>query len=171
MAESLSGSPIGSAPVSEFERLLQKTTSEFDRLLQRPLNKPSRPQTEFEALLDKDFKPSIATTVKPKFKFRAKLAGGLKAAGGGSGDDLVGLLMVGAELWNWSEQLKERRAIDMGFKDDAEFSAAKEDVQIASEFASIATEVLTQTKSMLEWKKRKRRQKPKRTVIYGWSRK
>lgn len=171
MAESLTSSPIGSAPVSEFERLLTKQPSDFDKLLAKPLHSTPKAKTDFERLLEKDFKPAVKTTVMPKVKFRTKLGRGLKSAGsGGGGDDLIGLVQLGADLFVWTEKLKEERAIELGFKDDGEFNAAKEDVQIAAEFATIAEAVLSATKAELDWKKKKRRKKLKRTVIYGWTR-
>jgi len=168
MAESLSGSPIGSAPASDFERLLQKQPSEFDRLLAKPLRKVSGPQTDFERLLEKDFKPAHRGTQKPKVKFRRKLG---VARGGGGGDDLIALAMVGAELWAWTEELKQAQAEALGFESVREWNKAKEDVEIAAEFSTLAQTVLELTKGELSFPPAKRKKKAKRTVIYGWSRK
>lgn len=167
MAESLSGSPIGSAPVSEFERLLVKEPSVFDKLVAKEFKPAVR--SDFDRLLEKDFKPATKATRAPKVKFAAKL--GVERVGLRGAANLIGLLMMEKDIEDFLKVAKNKTAKELGFETEEEMKKALEDVSIGREFASIATEVLTQTKSMLEWKKRKRREKPKRTVIYGWSRK
>lgn len=166
MAESLTAQPIGSAPVSDFERLLLKEPSEFDKLLERPLRPTaSSAKSDFERLLEKEFKPAQASTMKPKVKFRAKLG-----VSRGS-DELIGLVMVGAELWAFTEALREEQALRLGFEGASDFNKAREDVSIGAEFATLAEIVLTDVKKSIWVPPAKKRKKRKRTVIYGWTRK
>lgn len=137
----------------------REARAEFKRLLDRPIK-----QSDFERLLQRDFRPATRTVTvtggvpRPRFK-----------GAGSVGDDLLGFALMGAELMLLAAEWEEKNAKELGLTLD-EWRRMKDDAWIVGVLVQVAAQAQALADRWVE-EQRKRVRYRGRIRVHGFSRK